>query len=119
MSHQPASGAVARRTVVIESCPDLREVLGLALHRGGFAVVGAAPDSRIGIELIGRTFPDVVLLDGLAGLTTIRAMLPRARIVVFAGSSRASAALRATAEGADGYLLKSAGLRHVVRFLGR
>ena len=51
------------RVVIIDDTADLRELLKIALTRGGFQVVGEAGDGQQGIDMVRLHHPDVVLLD--------------------------------------------------------
>ena len=72
------------RVVIVDDTYDLRELLRLALTRGGMEVVGEAGDGLAGIEAVRLERPDVVLLDlsmpvmdGLEALPSIRRLVPR------------------------------------------
>ena len=61
MSAAPTTSPL--RAVVVDDTADLRELMRLALTRGGFEVVGEAGDGRAGIETVREQRPDLVLLD--------------------------------------------------------
>ena len=80
------------RVVIVDDTYDLRELLRLALTRGGMEVVGEAGDGLAGIEAVRLEKPDVVLLDlsmpvmdGLEALPSIRRLVPAAKIIVLSG----------------------------------
>ena len=113
-----------RRVVVIDDTQDLRDLLKLALTRGGFDVVAEAGDGREGIEVVRETRPDVVLLDlampvmdGIEALPTIRRLCPAAKIVVLSGFGAQQMSARAVAAGADGYVQKGAPLNTILDFV--
>ena len=113
-----------RRVVIIDDTPDLRELLRLALTRGGFDVVAEAGDGREGIEVVRETRPDLVLLDlampvmdGIEALPTIRRLCPTAKIVVLSGFGAQQMAARAVAAGADGYVQKGAPLTTILDYV--
>ena len=71
------------RVVLVDDTRDLRELMRLAMVRGGFDVVGEAADGREGIEVCAQQQPDVVLLDlampvmdGIEALPGIREHCP-------------------------------------------
>ena len=101
------------RVVIIDDTYDLRELLRLALTRGGMDVVGEAGDGLAGIEAVRSERPDVVLLDlsmpvmdGLEALPSIRQLVPEAKIIVLSAFGATQLSERALASGADGYLQK-------------
>src|SRR5687767_13851227 len=103
----------ALRVVIIDDTEDLRELLRIALTRGGFEVVGEAGDGSQGIDVVRLHRPDVVLLDlampvmdGIEALPSIRRLCPTAKIVVLSGFGAQQMSARAVAAGADGYVQK-------------
>ncbi|MCM0620375.1 hybrid sensor histidine kinase/response regulator [Nocardioides bruguierae] len=112
------------RVVIIDDTSDLRELLRLALHRGGFEVVGEAGDGRRGVEVVRETEPDIVLLDlsmpvvdGLDALPALRRAVPEATIIVLSGFGATQMSDRALANGADGYVQKGSSLDSVLAYL--
>lgn len=118
------AGSRPRRVVIIDDTQDLRDLLRLALTRGGFEVVAEAGDGREGIEVVRETRPDVVLLDlampvmdGIEALPTIRRLCPAAKIVVLSGFGAQQMSARAVAAGADGYVQKGAPLNTILDYV--
>lgn len=112
------------RTVIIDDTADLRDLLRLALDRGGFDVVGEAGDGKAGIDVVRTERPDVVLLDlsmpvmdGLEALPTIRRTCPAAKIIVLSGFGATQMSERAMAQGADGYVQKGASLDSILDYV--
>jgi DNA-binding NarL/FixJ family response regulator len=109
------------RVVIIDDTPDLRELMRIALVKGGMQVVGEAGDGVAGIEAVRNGRPDVVLLDlsmpvmdGLEALPVIRELAPDARIIVLSGFGASQMSERALELGADGYLQKGASLGRIL-----
>jgi signal transduction histidine kinase len=109
------------RVVVIDDTEDLRDLIRIALTRGGMAVVGEAGNGLDGIKTVRAEHPDVVLLDlsmplmdGLQALPQIRRIVPVAKIIVLSGFGAGQMAERALESGADGYLQKGMSLSGIL-----
>ncbi|MBS43713.1 MAG: hypothetical protein CMH83_11250 [Nocardioides sp.] len=112
------------RTVIIDDTEDLRDLLRIALTRGGFEVVAEAGDGSTGIDVVRLHRPDVVMLDlampvmdGIEALPSIRRLVPSAKIVVLSGFGAQQMSARAIAAGADGYVQKGANLSTIVDYV--
>ncbi|GAB2778556.1 hypothetical protein GCM10027020_35170 [Nocardioides salsibiostraticola] len=123
MTTQP-SGTASKRVVIIDDTEDLRELLKLALGRGGFDVVAEAGDGKAGIEVVRDARPDVILIDlampvmdGIEALPTLRRLCPAAKIVVLSGFGAQQMSARALAAGADGYVQKGAPLNTILQYV--
>ncbi|WP_411284681.1 response regulator [Lapillicoccus sp.] len=119
-----SAAAPAPRVVVIDDTDDLRQLLSLALTRGGFEIVAEAGDGRAGIETVREHRPDVVLLDlampvmdGIEALPAIRRLVPTAKIIVLSGFGAQQMSARAVAVGADGYVQKGAPLPSILDYV--
>jgi len=109
------------RVVVVDDTPDLRHLLRLMLTRAGFDVVGEAADGAAAVEVVGRTQPDVVLLDvamprmdGIEALPQLRRTAPGAKVIAMSAFGAAHMANRAVAAGADGYVEKGTSLHSIL-----
>lgn len=112
------------RVVVIDDHPTVRAGLRSAIeNERGLAVVGESSGADA-TEVVGRTRPDVILLDlglgevsGLDALPRIRTAAPEARIVILSMHVRADYLHRALSQGACGYLSKESAPELVVAAL--
>ena len=109
------------RVVVIDDTEDLRDLMRIALTRGGMTVVGEAGNGLEGIETVRTAQPDVILLDlsmpvmdGLQALPHLRRLVPTAKIIVLSGFGAGQMADRALESGADGYLQKGLSLSGII-----
>ncbi|MDF9717499.1 hybrid sensor histidine kinase/response regulator [Nocardioides sp. ChNu-153] len=120
----PEASPRPARVVVVDDTPDLRNLLRLMLTRGGFEIVGEAVDGLDALAVVGRTQPDVVLLDiamprmdGIEALPQLRRASPGARIVAMSAFGAAHMANRAVAAGADGYVEKGTSLHSILTYV--
>ena len=108
------------RILVVDDSVAVRRALTEAIEREpGMSLCGAAPNGALGLELLSRTNPDVIVLDlampvvdGLDFLTRMRPEYPRLPVLVFSGTvgHANEATLEALWRGASDYLLKPEGL---------
>ena len=106
------------RVVVADDAVLLREGLARLLREAGFEVAGLAADAAELLELVGRTRPDVAIVDirmppthtdeGLQAAKAIRKRWPGIGILVLSQHVHASYALELLSAGTEGvgYLLK-------------
>ena len=102
------------RVALVDDEPLIRS--GLAAVIGAepdLEVVGQAGDGSEVLDLVGRTAPDVVLMDvrmpGLDGIAATRALVragSAARVLVLTTFANDASVVDALAAGADGFLLK-------------
>jgi DNA-binding NarL/FixJ family response regulator len=90
---------------------------GLLKEDGRVEVIGQAADGRKAAEMVGALAPDVVLMDlrmpGVDGVEATRLILadsPDAKVLVLSSYGADSFVVQALKAGADGYLLKDAGV---------
>jgi DNA-binding NarL/FixJ family response regulator len=105
--------------LLVDDTADLRELMKLALERGGdFRVVAQAGDGQEGVLVAREVHPQIVLLDiampvmdGLTALPEIRAACPEATIIMLSAFDTAFTKERAFANGANGYIQKGTPMR--------
>ena len=109
------------RMLVVDDDPDIRTVLQEFFSLRNYDVRVAA-DGPGAIRDIIQAAPDVILLDinlpGLSGveaLPTVRAVAPRAAVIMVSGSPDVELAKRALAHGAFDYTTKPIDLEYLVR----
>ena len=108
------------RVLIVDDSVAVRRALGDALAaEPGFHVCGSAPNGLLGLELLARARPDVIVLDlempvldGLGFLSRMRLEHPKLPVVVFSGAvgHGNEATLEAMWCGASDYVLKPQGL---------
>jgi len=108
--------------VLVDDQPLMRTAFRTILEAAGMVVLGEAADGDEALAVLGRTTPDVVLMDvrmpGRGGIDTtveVVARFPRVRVLVlttFDEDAHVDGALRA---GAAGFLLKNASPEDLVR----
>ena len=113
------------RLLICDDAPDAREAVKASLaEQQEIEVVGEAENGEDAISAAASLRPDVVLmdvkmpvLDGIAASKRIRDLLPRARIVAYAGSDDTDDVMAMLEAGADAYCLKGAPLWELERAL--
>ena len=112
----------AKRLVVVEDDPDLREVLKESLSREGYEVF-AAEDGVLGLELVHEVQPDLVCLDvmmpGKDGIEVCRELRADSRfrkvpILMLTAKGDESDVVLGLGIGADDYLIKPARPKELV-----
>ena len=113
------------RLLICDDAPDARASLLASLAaQPEIEVVAEAENGEEAISLAAANRPDVVLmdvqmpvLDGIAATRRIRDLLPKTRIVAYAGSDDADDVMAMMEAGADAYCLKGAPLWELERAL--
>jgi len=79
-----------KRVVLADDNADIRSRLALSLAGDDYEVVGEADNGKLVIDLVGRTAPDIVVVDlempdvgGLDALLALKAAAPDAAVVVY------------------------------------
>lgn len=109
------------RVVVTDDQPHMRTMLTHALSIGDeFEVVGQAADGAQAVELVEAMAPDVLLIDlampnmdGFEAIKRIRRRGNRVRILVLTSNGDRTSISSAMENGADGYVLKGAGVEEI------
>jgi len=118
---------LARRVLLADDTPEIRQLLRIALElEGNFEVVGEAADGRQALDLADSHRPDAVILDlampvmdGLQAIPAIRRATPHTKILVLSGFTSEQMGREALAVGADAYLEKGVPPGDIVAALNR
>src|SRR6185436_17616174 len=95
------------RVVLVDDDPLVRA--GLTLMLGGapqLRIVGEAGDGAEGLEVIARTGPDVVRMDGLTATRRLSEQRDPPQVIVLTTFDADEHVVTALAHGARGFLLK-------------
>ena len=111
------------RLLICDDAPDAREAVRASLaEQPEIEVVAEAENGEEAIALAASHRPNVILmdvrmpvLDGIAATRRIRDLLPKTRIVAYAGSDDADDVMAMMEAGADAYCLKGAPLWELER----
>lgn len=124
MDVAPTCRPSAVRALLIDDTADLRDLMRIALTRGGIDVVGEAEDGRVGIEATRLLGPDLILLDlsmpvmdGRTALPHLRELAPLAKIIIVSGFSPERMWTPALSSRADGYAQKGLPLRQLLDYI--
>ena len=122
----PAQGAAqssAARVLIVDDDPEICAMLEEILGGKGYAVRTVSDATRAVRDIVHAPV-DVILLDidmpGLSGvdaLPTLRALAPRAAVIMVSGSSDVELSKRALAHGAFDYVIKPIDFEYLIRSL--
>jgi DNA-binding NarL/FixJ family response regulator len=115
--------AEAIRVLLVDDHRIVREGLrSMLATQPDMQVVGEAGDGETALREAARLKPDVILLDldlpgldGVGVMERLRADLPTARVIILTAYGADERILDAVRAGAQGYLLKGAGIADVLR----
>ncbi len=113
------------RIFVVDDHPMIRHGLVAMLRSDSSLMwVGEAADGAEAVRLAPHAEPDVVLvdlvmprMDGIAAITAMRPLLPKAKFLVLTSLLDATEVRRAMAAGASGFLLKNASPQELVNVI--
>ena len=104
----------ARVFLIDDNYDHLSGIRELISMESGFDVVGASTSASVGISMIKKTNPDIVLMDinmpekdGLQAIQEIEKLNIKARVMALSGYDDADLIFRAMKIGAKGYVLKT------------
>lgn len=110
------------RILVVDDHDIVRQGIAALFERQpGYDVVAEAGTAADALAAVNRFVPDLVILDvslpdgsGIETCREIKARHPETRVVILTGSADEDTVLTAVVAGANGYLLKSSGVREVM-----
>lgn len=105
---------MALNVLVVDDHASMRDLFRICLGlEDDLRLVAVAADGDAAVAAASTAQPDVIVLDhempiqdGIAALPALRAVAPRARVVVFSASNDYATRARAFAAGAAAYLVK-------------
>lgn len=115
--------AAARQVLIIEDEPALSESIQYSLEREGYEVL-TADDGAVGIDLVRKHSPDLVLLDlmlpSMTGLDVLRAIRTQSTVPVIIVTARDAEPDKVAGLelGADDYVTKPFSMRELVARVG-
>ena len=118
-SHPPKH---ARRVAIIEDEADIAGLLAHCFACEGFQVM-TARDGEVGLDLIQRHWPDLIVLDlvlpSMSGWEVFRSMkanrsLQNIPVVVLSANSDVANRISLLEEGVDDYIVKPCSVREVI-----
>jgi DNA-binding NarL/FixJ family response regulator len=103
------------RLLICDDAPDAREAVKVSLaEQPEIEIVGEAGNGEEAISAAADLHPDVILMDvkmpvvdGIVATKRIRDVLPRTRIVAYAGSDDTDDVMAMLEAGADAYCVKA------------
>ncbi|MGC1402405.1 MAG: response regulator transcription factor [Thermodesulfobacteriota bacterium] len=103
-----------KRTLIVDDYPVVREGLrSLLSSHQDFDIVGEAGDGLEAIELVGKIYPDLVLMDmsmprmdGMTAIREIKKRWPKTLVLAFTIHKSPEYVFATLIAGADGYILK-------------
>jgi DNA-binding NarL/FixJ family response regulator len=122
-SMKPKPVVAVKKVYIVEDHPVFREGLVQVLsHEKDLAVCGEAGSAEVAAREIGRSRPDLVLIDislpgksGLDLIRQIRAQNREVKMLVVSMHDEALYADRALRAGADGYIMKDEDFQEILR----
>lgn len=109
------------KVMVVEDHPLMQEGIKKVLERfDDIEVVGTASTARIAVEIVDNLEPDIVIMDvklpDSDGISTMRNIKTKskAKVLMFSGFDDETYVIKALESGANGYILKSAGMNELV-----
>ncbi len=110
------------RILIVDDHDIVRQGIAALLERQpGYDVVAQAGTAADAMAAVDRFAPDLIILDvglpdgsGIETCREIKARRPETRVVILTGSADEDTVLTAVVAGANGYLLKSSGVREVM-----
>ena len=113
-----------KKVLLVDDDVELTELLSLWLQRDGYDVVSCTSGERA-LEILSRTFVDVMILDmnlpgisGVESLARVRKTHPHLPVVVLTSNTRVDRVVAAMQQGAYDYLVKPHGREQLLSTIG-
>lgn len=110
------------RLLIVEDHPGFREALSRGLGATGFDVAAACASGEEALQALDEVSPDAAIVDlgllGMSGIESIRklrARMPELPVLVLTVFENPGAIVGAIEAGAQGYLLKGAGIDEIAK----
>jgi len=104
---------MAKRILVVDDAAFMRMMIKNILSKNGYEVVGEAENGAVAIEMYKKLQPDLVTMDitmpekdGIEGVKGIRAVDPKASIIMCSAMGQQAMVMEAIKAGAKDFIVK-------------
>lgn len=115
-----------KRVMIVDDAAFMRASLRMMLEKNAYEIVGEAEDGQAAVAKYLECNPDIVTMDitmpgmdGIATVKRIKAVDPRAKIVMVSAMGQESMVRDAILSGAKGFIVKPFKEQHIVEVLGK
>ncbi|MEW6447630.1 MAG: response regulator [Bacillota bacterium] len=102
-----------KRVLIVDDAAFMRMMIKNIITKNGYEVVGEAENGAVAVELYKQLKPDLVTMDitmpemdGIASVRAIRAVDPRANIIMVSAMGQQAMVMEAIQAGAKDFIVK-------------